>query len=950
MSPYPSITEKQDPDYTRISKGTESVPGEPAREGRPARPVEPAAPPIPVSNYVVPGAPADQRYENLWSGLGKVIEAGAVGGYTAIKSDLEAKLRDTYRAVQENEFGVGPATDLAGNRVPPTSATGDSVNSDGTTSILAGSGKSQGRGLPPGAQGLISKMDGFNKLHQSGMMSNSYYLGVMNATMKSFKANYPGFEKEVEDFTKDVLGINPANALRQSLMHDADARAKALSTSATAEIKEVMQYVDKGHLPATFVEDYQKSDPVTRSALLWDARKLAGVREAAEGDQKRRQAERVDNMQSAEHKADMDHKISARDYVHHVMNDETMGLKNNTVLTQWKSGITPDAEGHIALLATVRNTEERLMKGLSDLEKGTDPVTGKDIKYPPVGDVKGGSINTFLSKEKIEANRTAVMAPFEVYKKLVGAKEYGLAAQYAENVKFLEDTTGKAFVQKFPDFLKIGVMTKYGGPNWFNLAITHGGLEGEGAKYLKNLIKSINTFMTTDLGTKAVPDPQVKRLNAARSLFDSPNDRRDITQTNIDTSIRILTGGDSQAAIQTAKSVYHPDNNIFELVSKDHDSANYSQVYQKYTSPAIRDALLKASKESTEGQVAWNMFQTWAGNYFGTATKPDFTFIGTVQSSGSTKFTIEYNPETRRIDFDRLPTRFERTPGGAATGRVTSEELPYIHGVRQAIDRVNVHLTNLASIAEKGNRDVDKTITDIFVALAVPMKRKQKASGVTEGGESKEGYTLQFAPVAEEATAAAFIRNPALAYDVIKSKDLSPKMTQNVVPIPKSVYQNNDWDQFEATVDKYIKDKNLQEGDIFRTDDPDGSKFYRYNGKDSGGRKDWQEIKPPVDDKISKKNQFAPTESPPLVPSPWPMPPKPLEGKLAGSPYIPGTKTIDTRQYEIIDKQTGGVVGKAKGLSRAKTAVDKRDNAYGSYRYRHRLIQQDPGGESEPLQ
>src|SRR6185369_12343002 len=140
---------------------------------------------------------------------------------------------------------------------------------DAGTSILSGSGaggafastKSQGRGLPPGASGLISKMEGYNKLHQAGMMSNTYYLGVMNATMKTFKSSYPGFEKEVEDFTKEFLGVNPANALRQSLMNDADARAKALASAANSEVKEVMHYVDKGYLPPNFVEDYQKRTP-----------------------------------------------------------------------------------------------------------------------------------------------------------------------------------------------------------------------------------------------------------------------------------------------------------------------------------------------------------------------------------------------------------------------------------------------------------------------------------------------------------------------------------------------------------------------------------------------------------------------------------------------------------------------------------------------------------------
>ena len=37
--------------------------------------------------------------------------------------------------------------------------------------------------------------------------------------------------------------------------------------------------------------------------------------------------------------------------------------------------------------------------------------------------------------------------------------------------------------------------------------------------------------------------------------------------------------------------------------------------------------------------------------------------------------------------------------------------------------------------------------------------------------------------------------------------------------------------------------------------------------------------------------------------------------------------------YHIIDRQTGAIVGKAKTLRGARASVDRRDNAYGGYRY-----------------
>lgn len=43
-------------------------------------------------------------------------------------------------------------------------------------------------------------------------------------------------------------------------------------------------------------------------------------------------------------------------------------------------------------------------------------------------------------------------------------------------------------------------------------------------------------------------------------------------------------------------------------------------------------------------------------------------------------------------------------------------------------------------------------------------------------------------------------------------------------------------------------------------------------------------------------------------------------------------------RYEIIDCQTGRVVGHAKTLRGALRSCDRRDAAYGAVRYRHREV------------
>jgi hypothetical protein len=42
--------------------------------------------------------------------------------------------------------------------------------------------------------------------------------------------------------------------------------------------------------------------------------------------------------------------------------------------------------------------------------------------------------------------------------------------------------------------------------------------------------------------------------------------------------------------------------------------------------------------------------------------------------------------------------------------------------------------------------------------------------------------------------------------------------------------------------------------------------------------------------------------------------------------------------YEIVDRHTGRIVGTAKTRAGASRSVDKRDNAYGAYRYSARPV------------
>ena len=61
-------------------------------------------------------------------------------------------------------------------------------------------------------------------------------------------------------------------------------------------------------------------------------------------------------------------------------------------------------------------------------------------------------------------------------------------------------------------------------------------------------------------------------------------------------------------------------------------------------------------------------------------------------------------------------------------------------------------------------------------------------------------------------------------------------------------------------------------------------------------------------------------------------------GAVDHGPINPKSDYALGYRYHIVDRHTGNVVGKAKTLKHASRSIDRRDNAYGAYRYTHRTI------------
>lgn len=89
------------------------------------------------------------------------------------------------------------------------------------------------RPLPASAQIELDRVSRMNTAYQNGTMSDSYYNAQLVSTTKELRARFPGFRDEVDAAVSQITGVQPANALRKSLLSDLNANAAARATGAS---------------------------------------------------------------------------------------------------------------------------------------------------------------------------------------------------------------------------------------------------------------------------------------------------------------------------------------------------------------------------------------------------------------------------------------------------------------------------------------------------------------------------------------------------------------------------------------------------------------------------------------------------------------------------------------------------------------------------------------------
>ena len=152
--------------------------------------------PAPDFTGVSRGTGPNRAFEALFSGVGNALEQGVRTADTYIQNKIEDEARYGFET-QNQKLGLDP--DVVPSEITQTS--------EGLSTLALA--------------------------HQQGKVTPEYYYNRLAATMKSLRAKYPGYEKEVDDIIQKVTGTRPANAFRDLLFQNLAQAQQAAASSQT---------------------------------------------------------------------------------------------------------------------------------------------------------------------------------------------------------------------------------------------------------------------------------------------------------------------------------------------------------------------------------------------------------------------------------------------------------------------------------------------------------------------------------------------------------------------------------------------------------------------------------------------------------------------------------------------------------------------------------------------
>lgn len=673
----------------------------------------------------------NDAFGTLFEGIGKVV-------------DSTVKTID-QRNIDQIKTELGTGVDAIRGSQGVDAAVNDPMVTGGGNNVTGGpSGPSA---TPPAVNAGVSEIARLSEAYRDGRISDTYYFAKIESEARRLRAKFPGYRDEIDKEVSGLIGTNPANALRSSIIRDLK---EAQSTAASrANSDEAIIERGKEHLtPDQYNRWLRDKNPAfvaeLKTTIQSEEAKKAGI-SSLKSQYELKKAQGSARQEEIEGIATQD----ATDTVFNILNTgiAAAGGQNLSSLTekinQMATGkaLTPEEMGQLrsGFAALMSQTELALNQKFS-------ARFGKDGQY---------SYNSELrNPERIKQIKELAMAPIRAMEKALNDNDTGMFAWHANQAKLMKDSTIQQIYSRSNAARNLAAAQEILGPSFGALVLNN--------DVLKTAVSDITRALVMDSVAKGVVGNsplETQMLDNLREVRSNPNARGlavESTKGVLDTYRRILTNKatDDTSLRQMANTTFNPDRNF--ITNKDLLTGNSQQsVLASFTNPDLVENL---SRLKSSDPQAWENYKRWLES----STQAVFTTtLGQLAEWQKGQSGVDVVVDNQ----GRISVTAQRTsaPGGFMGAQSARDSM--VRGFERQLGQLNSAIAARRLIAQKDGQDPNQVATTLLNAYGLrptqteggssqstsrPNPDNSSSTGVNPGDRSEAEATVRLANASED--------------------------------------------------------------------------------------------------------------------------------------------------------------------------------------------------------
>lgn len=484
------------------------------------------------------GTGPNKAFEELFSGLGNVIESGTKTADLYVQNKIEDQARLDFENLN-NETGLSV----------------DAVPAE-----------------------LTNTAEGLKKLasaHNQGKVTQEYYYQRLASSAKSLRARFPGYEKQVDEIVMGVTGVRPANAFRDALLSNMEAANNELASSQDKFQSWVTQAGNIGVVQMAFPDYFQNPEKYNKDEVYSAVARIKGQRETFESQK----LAMSNNREMAE--IGLNERMNTITSTLLEGSSRSLGMSGADFYTKLneyskKGGMSPEEK------AQFTNTFEQYMAQAQAqmIQETSDPAFLK-----------------MFSPTQLQDMRTAAIAPLGQIRDLINNDQYSSAALLVARNKNLQDKARSALYKTDSKFLLIDTLPPQVSEYLLNDMLAS---EGGSKNYFdKTALVDVMTGIVS--GQDTVADSIDRGLNNKAMTSDEKN-RWAADNIKSFTDLLKSDKITPDIVEQTVSQNYGPAlDKVFENVSSATDkkgNSQYLRLYNEMFSPEITKKIAAGGPET----------------------------------------------------------------------------------------------------------------------------------------------------------------------------------------------------------------------------------------------------------------------------------------------------------------------------------------------------------------